>query len=271
MSRFVIVPQWQGSGSSRAMRLVDGAMAIAGDLPRSACTIVEVPVEAGESLGSPIRRLSSLIRVRDQIEDAVHTGDGPALVVGGDCGVALGAVGAVATADTALLWLDAHADLQSPETSETGAFHGMVLRAILGDGLPQMALESGIVTPARVVLAGTREIDPPEADFIARGGMTVLSPDALTDPGAIATAIEATGAREVYIHVDLDVMDPGRMSGLSHPVPFGAEPADVVAVIREVRSRMPMVGASLSEFSPSSPAAAVDDLGTILRVIGALA
>ena len=50
MAHFVIAPQWQGSGSARAMQLIDGAEAIAGDLPASACTRLEVPVEAGESL-----------------------------------------------------------------------------------------------------------------------------------------------------------------------------------------------------------------------------
>ncbi len=271
MSRFVIVPQWQGSGSSRAMRLVDGALAVAGDLPRASCSIVDVPMEAGESLGTAVRRLSSLLRIRDQVAQELATGDGPAIVVGGDCGVALTSLAAVVDADTAVLWLDAHADLQSPETSRTGAFHGMVLRAILGDGLPQLRLEPGTMTPDRVVLAGTRELDPPEQEFIAATGMTVLSPDALSDPAGVVAALEATGAHQVYIHVDLDVLDPGHMGGLSHPVPFGASPADVVATVRAVRDRMPMVGASLTEFSPSSPDAAVDDLGAILRVIGALA
>jgi len=271
MSRFVIVPQWQGSGSSRAMQLVDGATAIAGDLPRSACTLIDVPMEAGESLGSPVRRLSSLTRVRRQVEEALSSGEGPAVVIGGDCGVALASVGATATPATAVLWLDAHADLQSPETSGTGAFHGMVLRAILGDGQPDMVLERGLITADRVVLAGTRELEPAEEDYIAGSGLSMLGADALAEPERVVAALEATGASDVYIHVDLDVLDPGHMSGLSHPVPFGASPADLAATIRAVRARMPMVGASLTEFSPPSPAAAVDDLGAILRVIGSLA
>ncbi|MGN6126684.1 MAG: arginase family protein, partial [Humibacter sp.] len=58
--RFLIVPQWQGSSSSRAMQLIDGATAIAGDLPASATTFVDVPMEAGESLGTGVHRLSSI-------------------------------------------------------------------------------------------------------------------------------------------------------------------------------------------------------------------
>ena len=61
MTRFIVVPQWQGSASTRAMQLIDGAEQIAGDLPRSACTRVDVPLEAGEALGTATRRLSSLL------------------------------------------------------------------------------------------------------------------------------------------------------------------------------------------------------------------
>jgi arginase len=106
MSRFVVVPQWQGSGSSRAMQLVDGAAAIAGDLPRASCTPLKVPLEAGESLGSGVRRLSSLVRVREALERELADVSEPTIVVGGDCGVALGAVSAIASSDLALVWFD---------------------------------------------------------------------------------------------------------------------------------------------------------------------
>ena len=58
--QYLIVPQWQGSGSARALQLQEGAQAIRGDLPASRTTTVEVPLGAGESLGSGIRRISSL-------------------------------------------------------------------------------------------------------------------------------------------------------------------------------------------------------------------
>lgn len=75
MSQFLIVPQWQGSPSARAMLLTDGAAAIAGDLPRKDTTLLDVPLEAGESLGSGVLRLSSLLRVRQQVHDAITTAE----------------------------------------------------------------------------------------------------------------------------------------------------------------------------------------------------
>lgn len=275
MTRFVIVPQWQGSSSSRAMQLVDGATAIAGDLPRSACTFVEVPAEAGESLETSVRRLSTLRRVRELVQDAVSNGDDPAIVIGGDCGVSVGAVAAVvgeggAASDVALVWLDAHADLHTPETVVSGAFHGMVLRAVLGEGVEGMTLPAGAITPDRVLLVGTRDLAAPEEDYIAETGMRMLPVESLADPASVVAAVAETGASRVFLHIDLDVLDPGAVAGLAFPVPFGAQPADLIATIKALRERFPLAGAAITEFSPSSPDDAVDDLGTILRIVGAL-
>lgn len=271
MARFVIVPQWQGSSSSRAMQLVDGTAAIAGDLPRSACTFVDVPAEAGESLDTNVRRLSTLVRVRELVQDAVAADAEPAIVIGGDCGVSVGAVAALAQDDVALVWFDAHADLNTPESSPSGAFTGMALRTILGDGVAGLVLPVGAITPDRVVLVGTRDLDDPEADYIEKTGMRMLGVNSLEDPESIVAAVAATGATRVFLHIDVDVLDPSALSGLAFPVPFGAAPADLVATIKALRARFTLAGAAITEFSPASPDDAVNDLGTILRIVGALA
>ena len=92
MVRFLVVPQWQGSPAPRAMLLVDGASAIAGDLPRAATTVLDVPVEAGESLGTGVRRLSALLRTRELV-DASMTAD--TVIIGGDCSVTVAALAAL--------------------------------------------------------------------------------------------------------------------------------------------------------------------------------
>src|SRR5690349_24652947 len=96
MARFVIVPQWQGSPSARAMQLIDGAQAIAGDLPRNACTTIDVPLEAGEALETGVLRYSSLIRTSDALVSELEANDAPVIVVGGDCGVGVAPVGVAA-------------------------------------------------------------------------------------------------------------------------------------------------------------------------------
>lgn len=269
MTRFIVVPQWQGSPSSRAMVLIDGAEAIAGDLPRSATTTVTVPPEAGESLGTGIRRFSSLARVRDALTDELARTDGPAVVVGGDCAVAVAAIGHAARRHPrlAVVWLDAHGDLSTPETSPSGALAGMALRAVV----EQTAFGPAALAPDRVVLAGARQFDDAEWDLVAAGTIRHVPADAFADPEVLAEAVAATGADAVHIHVDLDVIDPAELTGVAMPVPFGVPALRLVAAIAALRARVPLAGASLTGFAPSSPAAAVEDMGTILRVVGALA
>ena len=278
MTRFLVVPQWQGSPAARAMHLIDGAEAIAGDLPRAATVRVDVPVEAGDALGSGIRRFSALARVGEALTRELE-GDAaePALVVGGECGVALPAIAhaAARTDALAVVWFDAHADLNAPDTSPSGAFGGMALRAVV-DTLDAREVSGGVpgsgcVPAERVILAGAREFDEAETAFVDASGLRVLDIASLADPAVLTAALTATGASAVYLHVDLDVLDPAVFSGVALPVPFGLSLEQLVAAIRAVRAALPLAGASVSGFAPASAAAAVDDLGTILRVVGALA
>ncbi len=271
MTRFVIVPQWQGSPAARAMLLIDGAEAIAGDLPRARSTRIEVPLEAGEALGTGVSRLSALTRTRDAIADALAPHDEPVIVVGGDCGVAVPAIAHAASRheSLAVVWFDAHGDLNSPDTSPSGAYAGMALRAVLGHG--ELALLGDAVAPSRVVLAGARELDDGEAEFAAASGIRTLTVDDLGDAAVLADAVAATGASAVYVHVDLDVLDPAALAGLTSPVPFGVEVAVLTAAIRRLREAVPLAGASIAGFAPATPAAAVDDLAAILRIVGAVA
>ncbi|MFT4051809.1 MAG: arginase family protein [Microbacterium sp.] len=275
MTRFVVVPQWQGSGAPRAMLLQGGAQAIAGDLPRSASAFVDVPLEAGEEQGTGIHRFSTLPRIQRLVIEALEHENGPepTIVVGGDCSVSVGPIGVVARRHPglAVVWFDAHGDLNTPASSVSGAFHGMPLRAVLGDGHPELTLEPGLVTPDRVVHAGGRDFDDAEVEFLGGSGIRVVSSDELAQPDAIAEAVRATGAEHVYVHVDLDVLDPAAITGVSYPVPFGPSAAELVAAIKAVRATATLVGATVAEFAPASADAAVDDLGTILRVVGALA
>ncbi|GAA1776508.1 arginase family protein [Agromyces lapidis] len=271
---FVVVPLWQGSVSSRAMSLADGAEAIRGDLPSSSTVVVEVPVEAGESLGTGVRRYSTIRRVRESTALALAQVPDWALTIGGDCGSSLAAVAHAAErtqGDLAVLWLDAHPDLNTPESSPSGGFGGMTLRAITGDGADGLALDEATrVAPARLVLGGIRAIDAEEHRFIDEHGISVLTVEDLSDPAAVIAELEATGASNVFVHIDLDVLDPSALAGLSYPMPFGIGAGELVTLVREVVARFAVAGAAITGFTPSNPESAVDDLPTILRLVGAL-
>lgn len=272
---FLVVPQWQGSGSSRAMRLIDGAEAIRGDLPATATHLVPVPAAAGESLGTGVHRFSSLTLVRELAEAELALLDGPVVTIGGDCASDLAgvqhAVAARPAGSVALVWFDAHGDLNDVSSSPSGAFHGMVLRALLGDGPDGLAAEGDArLDPERVVLAGTRALDDGESAFVERAGIRIVKAGELTEPEALVRAVEATGATAVYLHVDLDVLDPATIDGIGYPEPFGVQPDRLCEAIRALRRRFELAGAAVTEFAPESPEAAGRDLPVILRILAAL-
>ncbi|GAA1689754.1 hypothetical protein GCM10009808_03370 [Microbacterium sediminicola] len=271
MAHFVVVPQWQGSASARAMQLIDGAAAIRGDLPSSACTAVEVPAEAGESQGTGVRRLSSLVRTWERVREAVAAAPPPPIVIGGDRGIAAAAADGTVGSDVGLIWFDARAALHDPDPLTPRAFEDSTLRAILGGGPAALRLPAGRIDPTRVVLAGVREIEEAEVRAIADLGISRVTVEGLRSPDALRAALISTGVSRVFIHLDLSVIDPSGITGVSAPVPFGPDAATLITRIRDVRAIAEMTGASLTGFAPASPDTAIEDLPTVLRLIGALA
>ncbi|MBP1324780.1 arginase [Leucobacter exalbidus] len=287
---FFVLPQWQGSASSRAMRLTEGAQLLREDLPASARIDVPVPLEAGDALGTPVARLSSLIRARDSARDLLAQSTGTPIIVGGDCASSLPGLEAAArrhgSENLAVLWFDAHPDLQHPSTSPSGAASGMTLRHALGDGTEDLRAQHPISTE-RLILVGTRDIDPEEDAELARLGISPMhitdvqritqdpDPQALTGPAAYAAlaaefVTRAAGATHLYVHIDLDVLDPAEFGSVHAPVPFGLQVAELTGVLRAVLETLPLAGASICEFAPADAAAADDDLPTVLRILAAL-
>ena len=259
---FLVVPQWQGSPSSRAMRLAEGADAIREDLPTARTTEVPVPLEAGDDQGSGIARYSSIQLVRERLANSLGDVDGVPVIVGGDCSVsASGIAHAAGQGPVAVVWFDAHPDANSPASSPSGAYAGMVLRSVIDDGT---------VPPERVVLVGARSWDPGEESFVAEHDIRSLGVDELADPAALAHAVAATGATSVYIHVDLDVLDPPTFTGLLDPEPFGLTPEALVASIKAVTATLPLAGGTIASYAPGSEEGRIDDAPTLLRIVGAL-
>jgi arginase len=263
--RFVLVPQWQGSPSPRAMRLAEGVAALRSDLPASATTEVAVPLEAGDEQGSGISRYTSVQLVRERTSVVLQDVEGPFVVVGGDCGVSSAGIAVAANRhpSTAVVWFDAHPDLNTPASSPSGAFAGMVLRA---------AIDDGDIDAARVVLAGQRIWDAAEEEFAAAAGIRAFGVDDLADPAELVDAVAATGADAVYVHIDLDVLDPAALDGLLDPAPFGMTTAALVGAVKALRARFPLAGATLASYAPNGTDTeqAADDASTILRIIAAL-
>ncbi|SNY29401.1 arginase family protein [Paractinoplanes atraurantiacus] len=243
------VGQWQGSGSPTAERLAEGAAALARMIPGD--RRVRVP-----ATGSPADNLAA---IRAAITDP------PMVTAGGDCGVELAPIEAALERHgdgLVVVWFDAHGDLNTPESSPSGAFHGMVLRTLLGEG-PADLKPRRTLRPAQVVLAGVRALDPPEKEYISDNAVAMAALDDL--PSVVAAA----GARAVYIHIDLDVLDPSSFSSVGSPAPGGVTPRQLAAAVRALTERFPLAGLGITEYEPTTPPDPADEevLAHLIRAI----
>ena len=159
------------------------------------------------------------------------------LVLGGDCCSHVGAVEGLAARQgrLSLVWLDAHGDLNTPETSPSGNQWGMPLR---------MLLDSGAVQEEDTVLVGARELDPPEEEFLAQSSVH-------RGAEAIPKALEGTGC--AYVAIDLDVVEPSELS-VFMPEADGPSLREVERLLRDVAARTNVLGAGFSglSFEPSN-------------------
>jgi arginase family enzyme len=155
---------------------------------------------------------------------------GRPLVLGGCCCAHVGAIeGLSSRADRlAVVWLDAHGDLNTPESSPSGNPWGMPLR---------MAIDSGSVAADDVALVGARALDPPEERYIRDAGIHAGWDD------AVDRAVDGTSC--VYVALDCDVFDPGEVS-MFMPEPGGPTVAEVVRLLERLRSRTTILGAGFT-------------------------
>jgi arginase len=162
------VPQWQGSASSGARRLTAGARHAAAHVPADA--VVTAPVlETGGQKVAGIRALDVLVENQRLTREALTGIDDRVITVGGDCAVDIAPIAAARTRygdSLTVLWIDAHPDVYSPQTLPSGAFHGMVVRALLGDGPPGLTPGQPLA-PQQVIIAGERAGDVSEHEYLA--------------------------------------------------------------------------------------------------------
>ncbi|MFF8812883.1 arginase family protein [Streptomyces pactum] len=264
----MVIPQWQGSAARDPQRLAKGAYRLSALLPAARRTVVDIDPRPGQDLDG-VRHLDVLTRSLEATRAALgRNGDGPLLSVGGDCGIELAPVArAVARHgdNLAVVWFDAHADLNTPDTSPSGGFHGMVLRTLLGQGpSPLVPRPEERLSSRQIVLAGVRALDPAERDFIESERIRALSVQALREPGPLISAVAGTGATHLYIHLDLDVLDPEHFTSLSCPEPGGLHPDQLRAALHALTKRFSLAGMGITEHAPAADSASSDH---VLRTI----
>ena len=195
---------------------------------------VDTAVAEATVEGNPQARFVAEIKatcrhVAQRVAEAVRTGVVP-VVLGGDHSVALGTLGGLAAVSGpgGVLWLDAHGDLNTPETSPSGNVHGMPLAAALGLGgsiFENEAWRLPAVDPTRVALVGVRSLDEGERKLVGDLGISVATMTDLDRRGVEPVLREALervqGASFVHLSLDMDVVDPEVAPGVGTPIRGG--------------------------------------------------
>jgi arginase len=180
------------------------------------------------------------------------------LTIGGDCGSDFAPIAwqaARSAGELGVLYLDAHGDLNTPASSPSARFHGMILRAALGEGAPPlMALQPRALAPEQIIMAGVRDLDPAEREFLAASSIQVLPPSAFVD-GRVLAAVRAHRATRWHIHFDLDVLDPGDFPDVTVPTPGGPSLDAVTQVLVELVTQCDIAGITVTEHVGGEPSA----------------
>jgi len=194
-----------------------------------------IPPPETRAPGDPrLKYLDQIVACAQELGPRVHSGAASGclpITLGGDHSIALGSVSGVADAlgPIGLLWLDAHADFNTAETSPSGNIHGMVLASLCGYGDPRLvnaASPGPHVDPGRAVIVGARDLDVGEVRLLREAGIRVLTMTDIDRRGIAAVIEEALalatkGAKGLHVSLDLDVVDPREAPGVGTPVHGG--------------------------------------------------
>jgi len=195
-----------------------------------------------------------LLEAGGQVDDALSAGTFP-LLTAGHCSIALTTLPVVARhrPDAKVLWLDAHGDFNTPDTTPSGFLGGMPLAGACGAW--DAGLGDGAVDPARVVLCGIRDLDEGERALLERSPATVIGPTLET----LVALQNALDGAPTYVHLDCDVLDPEVMPA-EFPAPGGLTEEKLYDLLDAVADGCEVVGLEVTALHAPDRAPRIADL-----------
>ncbi|HEV2779377.1 MAG TPA: arginase family protein [Actinophytocola sp.] len=204
---------------------------------------LDVPLHPDRTVTAPLPEgdaWSRLAALQGAVAAAVRESPHP-VVISGDCVTALGTVAGLQRSglDPAIVWLDAHGDVQTLETTTSGYLGGLPLRILAGYRPDLIANALGLrpVPEHRIVLVDARDLDPPEADYLGTSAIRHVP---------LADAPRTLPPGPLYLHVDLDIVDPLELPGLRYPAPAGPGITEVTDTIRQILATAQVCGIGLA-------------------------
>ena len=225
---------------------------------------IEVPIQETCSItDARLKYLDCIIpmgrRVAGAVATSMQSGHFP-LVIGGDHSLSVGSIrGAAKHKKLGIIWVDAHADFNTPETTPSGNIHGMPLAALCGLGDPRLVSlweeTPPVVDPRRVAVIGARDLDPGEKRNLREAGVMVQSMEQI-DRFGMVTALEKAIAcvsqdtDGIYLSFDMDALDPRHAPGVGTPVPGGLTYREAHLACEVVAETGRLIGMDLVEVNP---------------------
>lgn len=214
--------------------------------------------------GTPSEIVSELCnRLSRKVNELSNMGDFP-VILGGDHSCAIGTWSGIQHAipgggSLGLIWIDAHMDSHTPETSPSGALHGMPLACLLGYGLPELTAIAGNpppIFPQHLCLIGVRSFETGEAALLNRLGVRIFFMQEVHQRGievVMAEALEIVqrDTAGFGISIDLDVLEPREDPGVGSPAPDGVLGFELASALKQIKGHPKLLGIEIVEYNPS--------------------
>ena len=197
-------------------------------------------------------------RLASAVSATLTAGDFP-ILIGGDHSCAIGSWRGVAQAlagkPLGMLWIDAHLDSHTPDTSHSGALHGMPLACLLGVGPEKLTDGATILQPQHVAVIGARSFEPEEYALLKGLGVRVffmeeIARRGLDDVMQEALTIVQNGTAGFGLSLDLDAIDPLDAPGVSTPSPSGLRATELASVLARLRDHPGLLALEIAEYDP---------------------
>jgi arginase len=214
--------------------------------------MVDLPA-SDESCEMQVGRL--MARVGYEVARSHSAGFFP-LILGGDCMVALGALsGLLDPPNTAVVWLDAHGDFNTPETTISNYLGGMPLACAVGRGLDELRELCKLAVPLperNVALLGARDFDPAEERMLVASSVKLVR---ATDLGGDTTDLERplralATFPQLYLHVDIDVLDPVEAPGVDYPAARGLSLGELKRIVQQTVAMGNLAALAITAVNP---------------------
>jgi arginase len=225
---------------------------------------IVVPQPESQPIGNTrLKYLEPILKVSEELADivtsALETKEFP-LVLGGDHSIALGSITGITRVykDISVIWIDAHADFNTEETTPSGNIHGMILAALAGIGNSQLTDIGGWapkLDPKKIILVGARDLDRGEREFLRSHHVHVFTMSDIDKRGISnvmqeALSLAGKASDGIHLSLDMDALDPVHAPGVGTPVRGGLTYREAHMIMELIAESGQLIGMDVVEVNP---------------------